>query len=69
MKAAVALDDWKLPVFRRRLEAGGFKYSDAGEAMPGVTMLTVVFRPDEQAKLTAVITAANAECARKGKPR
>ena len=69
MKAGIALDDWKLPVFRKRLTDGGFKYSDAGEAMPGITMLTVIFRPDEKAKLTALIVAANAECARKGPPK
>lgn len=67
MKAGIALDDWKLPVFRKRLEEAGYTYEDAGAPSPGVTMLTVQFT--DQAALQQVVVAANAECARTGPPK
>lgn len=67
MKAGIAVDDWKLPVFRRRLEQAGYAYEDAGAPSGGVTILTVQFT--DQAHLTQVVTEANAECARTGPPK
>lgn len=60
MKAGIGLDDWKLPVFRRRLDEAGFKYEDAGEISPGVTILTVT--TDDLDGLAAVIVECQAEC-------
>lgn len=67
MKAGIALDDWKLPVFRQRLTEAGYTYEDAGAPMPGLTMLTVHFT--DQEALTKVVRAANEECARTGPPQ
>lgn len=66
-KAGIAVDDWKLPVFRERLTAAGYTYEDAGEAMPGITMLTVV--TDDLLKLKGVLEGCQAECRRQGKPK
>lgn len=60
MKAAIALDDWKLPVFRRRLTEAGFTYEDAGAPTPGTTMLTV--ETDSVSALATVVAACQAEC-------
>lgn len=68
MKAAIALDDWKLPVFRKRLTEAGFKYEDAGEATPGTTFLTVHYDAADFLKLAQVVRVSADQCARKGKP-
>lgn len=60
MKFGIALDDWKLPIFRRRLEAAGFKYEDAGELTSGVTLLTV--QSNNMFALKKVIEECQAEC-------
>ena len=60
MKAGIAVDDWKLPVFRRRLTEAGFKYKDAGALMIGVTFLTVEY--DDMLKLKRVLEACQGEC-------
>lgn len=41
MKAGIAVDDWKLPVFRKLLTAAGYKYKDGGALTAGTTLLTV----------------------------
>ena len=69
MKAAIALDDWKLPIFRKRLTDAGFDYKDAGAPMAGMTMLSVVFRPDEMQKLQDVVVAAQTEATKEGPPK
>lgn len=66
MKAAIAIDDWKLPVFRRILEAAGFKYEDAGAFGGPHTMLTV--ETDEIKRLSSVLEECHRECERK-RPR
>lgn len=65
-KAGIAVDDWKLPVFRRRLTDAGYTYEDRGAPTPNVTMLMVPFT--DQAALQEVVVAAQAECAAAGKP-
>lgn len=60
MKAGIVLDDWKLPVFRRRLTAAGFQYSDAGGLTINTTVLIVV--TSDMAGLKKVIEAAQNEC-------
>lgn len=60
MKAGIAVDNWKLPVFRRRLTAAGFEYQDGGELTDDTTLLTV--ETDEGPRLQAVLEAAAAEC-------
>lgn len=66
MKAGVALDDWKLPVFRKRLTEAGYVYTDAGEVTPGTTMLHVQFTDQEALRL--LLEDAADECKRQGKP-
>ncbi|MEJ7831302.1 MAG: hypothetical protein WKF79_00165 [Nocardioides sp.] len=66
MKAGIALDDWKLPVFRKRLSEAHYVYEDAGSPSPGVTMLHV--ETDDTAALAKVIIACQAECQLAGRP-
>lgn len=66
MKAGIALDDWKLPVFRKRLSEARYTYEDAGSLTPGVTLLHV--STDDPAALAKVIIACQAECAKTGRP-
>jgi len=61
MKAGIAIDDWKLPIFERHLTQAGHSY----EKGPGVTkdtlLLTVV--ADDMKALEKVVRAANEEAA------
>ena len=66
-KAGIALDDWKLPVFRKALTDAGYTYEDGGAAGPGLTILHVPFT--DAAALTRVVADANAECTRTGPPK
>jgi hypothetical protein len=60
MKAGIALDDWKLPVFRERLQAAGYEYSDAGAFTGDATVLTV--ETGDMLALKKVLEACEAEC-------
>lgn len=60
-KAGIAVDDWKLPVFRKRLKAAGFAYEDGGALTPGTTILTV--KTDNILALKKVLEACQSECA------
>ena len=62
MKAAIALDDWKLPIFRERLTEAGFTYEDAGEFTPEMTVLTVVTQ--DMVRLERVVRRAHDACKR-----
>jgi hypothetical protein len=61
MKAGIAVDDWKLPVFRKRLTAAGYKYEDGGALTSGVTLLTV--KTNNMFALKKVLEECQAECA------
>lgn len=63
MKAGIAIDDWKLPIFERHLS--GYVY----EKGPGLTddTLLLTVETDDMKALEKVVRAANAEAAtRKG---
>jgi ribosomal protein L10 len=60
MKAGIAVDDWKLPVFRKRLTAAGFEYEDAGAFTGNTTLLTV--KTDNMFTLKKVLEECQAEC-------
>lgn len=62
MRAGIVVDDWKLAVFRRRLEEAGYSYEDKGEVRPNITLLHVEFT--DQAHLTRVLEEATDECNR-----
>lgn len=60
MKAGIAVDNWKLPVFRRRLTAAGYEYTDAGELTHNTTVLTV--ETNNVLALKKVLEECQAEC-------
>lgn len=65
MKAGIAIDDWKLPIFDRHLTTSGYSY----EKHPGLIedTLTLTVETDDVKALEKVVRAANAEsAARKG---
>lgn len=59
--AGVVIDDWKLPTFKRHLDAAGCVYSEH----PGITHGTLTLRVQYEwaATLKPIIEAANKECA------
>lgn len=61
MKAGIAVDNWKLPVFRRRLTDAGFVYTDAGDFTHNTTFLTV--ETNDMLKLKKVLEQCQRECA------
>lgn len=67
MKAGIAVDNWKLPVFRKRLTEAGYVYKDAGALTHDTTLLQV--ETDGVTALAEVIAACQAECSAAGKPR
>ena len=60
MKAGIAVDNWKLPVFRDRLTAAGYKYEDGGALTGDTTLLTV--QTDNMLKLKKVLEECQAAC-------
>ena len=64
--AAVAIDNWKLQIFKKHLDAAGYKYTEHPNLI-GETMLLKVHY-EWVAELQPIIEAANAECAKQGKP-
>jgi hypothetical protein len=67
MRAGIAIDNWKLPVFRKRLTDAGYEYTDGGPITGDTTLLRV--ETDDLPKLAKVVAACQAECAKqKGKP-
>ena len=59
--AAVAIDNWKLPTFKRHLDAAGYAYTEG----PGVTHDTLILSVKYEwvADLKPIIETANKECA------
>lgn len=64
-KAAVAVDDWKLPVFRKHLDAAGYKYEEPVRFTPGTSILQVHYEWVHELK--PIIEAAHRECERQRK--
>ena len=62
--AGVVIDAWKLPVFKRHLDAAGYQYTEH----PGITSDTLTLRVGYKlvAEIKPIIEAANSECARSG---
>lgn len=58
--AAVVIDGWKLPTFKRHLDASGYAYTEH----PGITKGTLTLKVEYEwvADLKPIIEAANAEC-------
>ena len=62
--AGIALDDWKLPIFKRHLKTHGYKFTNHGELAKGMLLLKV--KTTNLEALLHVIEAAQLECAKKG---
>ena len=62
MRAGIVVDDWKLPVFRKRLTEAGYHYEDGGAARVNTTLLTV--ETQNVFALKEVLDACQRECAR-----
>lgn len=60
MKAGIAVDNWKLPVFRKRLTEAGYEYKDGGTLIGDTTLLTV--ETDNMLTLKIVLEKCQAEC-------
>lgn len=62
MKAGIAVDNWKLPVFRKRLTEAGYKYEDGGALTGEATLLTV--ETNNPLALKKVLEMCQTECRR-----
>jgi hypothetical protein len=60
VKAGIAVDNWKLRVFRKRLTEAGYKYKDAGPLPGDTTLLTV--ETNDMLALKKVLEQCQAEC-------
>lgn len=60
MKAGIAVDDWKLPIFRRELTAAGYRYEDGGAITANATLLKV--ETFDVLALKRVIERCQAQC-------
>lgn len=60
-KAAIAIDDWKLPIFKRHLEAAGYTFTQSVGFTPSTLLLAVAH--DDLGALHGVVKAANTEAA------
>ena len=65
MRAGIAVDNWKLPVFRKGLTDAGYEYEDGGPLTGDTTMLKV--ETDDPAALKSLLERCQAECARSRK--
>lgn len=59
MKAAIVVDDYKLPVFRRRLGESGYQFEEAAGVTADTKTLTV--QTENLTALAEVVKAANRE--------
>ena len=64
LKAAIAIDDWKLPIFERHLSQAGYAY-EQGPGLTADTLLLTV-KTKNIVALESVVRAANTEAARTG---
>lgn len=63
--AGVVIDAYKLDIFKKHLDAGGYKYTQHDGPKPGTLTLRVEYEWVES--IQPVIQAANDEAKRKGK--
>lgn len=60
MRAGIVVDNYKLPVFRKRLTEAGYTYTNAGAFTGDTTILHV--ETDNAIKLHALLKRCQAEC-------
>jgi hypothetical protein len=61
VKAGVAIDNWKLPIFKKHLDAAGYKYEEPVPFVDGTLILKVQY--EWVHKLKSILEAAQKECA------
>ncbi len=61
-KAGIMIDSWKLPIFKKHLDAAGFEYTECNGLTKDTLLLSVMF--DDLDKLRPVVEAAHKECDR-----
>lgn len=59
--AGIVIESWKLEIFTRHLNQGGFKFVNAGTFAKGATTVLKVEAKDYK-KLSGVVKAAHEEC-------
>ncbi len=65
MKVAIAIDDWKLPIFQKTLDKKGYKYTKHPGLTPNTLFLKV--ETDTIGKLQPIIERMNQEAAETNK--
>jgi hypothetical protein len=60
MKAGIAVDNWKLPIFRKRLTDAGYEYEDGGALTGDTTLLTV--ETENTLALQKLLESCQSEC-------
>ncbi len=60
-KAAIVIDDWKLPIFKKTLDSEGYEYSERRGPAKGCITLSV--ETDSIAKLQPIVERMNYEAA------
>ena len=58
----VGLDDWKLPIFKKHLDAAGYKYESSANFTEGTLILRVHY--ESVHAVQPIFEAAQRECAR-----
>ena len=66
-KAAVAIDNWKLPIFERHLQQAGYSFERTDGLTADAMILTVT--TENLVALGEVVKAANTEATRTGAPQ
>lgn len=58
----IAIDNWKLPIFKKHLDAGGFQYTEH----PGLTADAMILKVKTNfiATLQPIVEVAQKECAK-----
>lgn len=59
IRAGVAIDDWKRPVFEQHLKANDFTFDEVPSGHEGVTMLRVACPRDRVEELKQVVAIAS----------
>jgi len=60
MKAGIGVDNWKLPIFLKRLTEAGYEYEDAGPITGDTTLLTV--KTNNMLALKRLLEKCQSEC-------
>lgn len=62
MKAAILVDNWKLPIFRRILDEEGYEYEELSKLSKGSSVIKVT--TDDLSKLKPIVERMNMEAVR-----